>query len=165
MTPSDQAAKGHVSVRQVSLADAALLAEMHRRSFGPGDLWDQASIGATLALPTTRGWLAARNDEPVAFLLMQFLPPDCEILTFCVVPDYQRQKLGTQMLALAVSCARDAGCANIFLDVAQDNAAALALYKQIGFTEIGRREAYYKRANQAAKAALILILPLGSIGK
>ena len=48
----------------------------------------------------------------------------------------------------------------LFLEVAEDNAAALALYKGMGFQEIGRRKKYYHRPDGPAVDALNLALDL-----
>jgi len=52
------------------------------------------------------------------------------------------------------------GARKIFLEVAEDNAAALALYLGAGYSEIGRGAGYYRRADRPAVAALVLEKPL-----
>ena len=42
------------------------------------------------------------------------------------------------------------------LEVAVDNAAARALYHQVGFAEVGRREAYYRRPGGVRVDACLL---------
>jgi ribosomal-protein-alanine N-acetyltransferase len=44
----------------------------------------------------------------------------------------------------------------IFLEVEQTNAPALALYKRQGFTEVARRDAYYRLADGSAATALVM---------
>ena len=40
---------------------------------------------------------------------------------------------------------KSSGVSVLFLEVAEDNAAAKALYDRCGFTPIGKRPAYYRR--------------------
>ena len=47
-----------------------------------------------------------------------------------------------------------------FLEVAEDNVAALDLYRAFGFIEHGRRRAYYKRENGIWADALLMQLAL-----
>ena len=56
----------------------------------------------------------------------------------------------------AAGCAAVAGAQSLWLEVAQDNAAALALYAAVGFEVIGRRPAYYRRAKGAVDALTLL---------
>lgn len=48
------------------------------------------------------------------------------------------------------------GVAALFLEVAADNTAGRALYDAAGFSKVGRRADYYRRANAAPAAALVL---------
>ncbi len=45
------------------------------------------------------------------------------------------------------------GIARIFLEVDEDNRAALRLYARAGFREVGRREGYYARARRLGLGA------------
>jgi|TARA_B100001964_G_C14071093_1_gene525917 ribosomal-protein-alanine N-acetyltransferase len=51
--------------------------------------------------------------------------------------------------------AQDLGAGELFLEVAEDNGAALALYAGAGFVQVGRRQGYYQGAG-GARAALVL---------
>ena len=48
------------------------------------------------------------------------------------------------------------GAGAIFLEVGEDNPAAIALYRQAGFEPVGRRPAYYRRKRKQPVAALIM---------
>lgn len=52
------------------------------------------------------------------------------------------------------------GATRLFLEVAEDNAAARALYDRLGFEPAGRRPRYYSRPNGPAVDALLLVLIL-----
>jgi ribosomal-protein-alanine N-acetyltransferase len=55
--------------------------------------------------------------------------------------------------------ARQRGARHVFVDVAEDNHAALQLYARTGFFCVGRRESYYRGAQApglAGTAALVL---------
>jgi ribosomal-protein-alanine N-acetyltransferase len=65
------------------------------------------------------------------------------------------------LLDAAVLFARQAGATAMFLEVAVDNAPALALYRRAGFVRAGLRKDYYDRgaAGSADAAAMRLDLP------
>ena len=48
------------------------------------------------------------------------------------------------------------GCESLFLEVAADNDAAIALYKKQGFETVGRRAGYYARSDHPAVDAIVL---------
>ena len=66
------------------------------------------------------------------------------------------------LLAAAIGLAQESGAESMFLEVAEDNAAALALYAKAGFTEAGRRRGYYRRSGGTAVDARVLRLDLNS---
>lgn len=141
-----------IRLEPVSLAHASLLAALHAASFAAA-AWSTGQIEGSLALTTTRGWLARRKEEAVGFILCQMLPGQAEILTFCVRPKDQRQGLGEQLLQQAIDAARGDN-SSLFLEVAADNTAAVALYEKLGFRKTGRRADYYKRDKVNADALI-----------
>ena len=68
------------------------------------------------------------------------------------------------LLRAALARAAAAGSARVFLEVAEDNAAARALYLRHGFAQVGRRPAYYRRGQTRAAAALVLARRLAAAG-
>ena len=48
------------------------------------------------------------------------------------------------------------GAATMHLEVAEDNAAARALYAKLGYEEAGRRHAYYRGRRAAAVDAIVM---------
>jgi ribosomal-protein-alanine N-acetyltransferase len=59
-----------------------------------------------------------------------------------------------------VRAARRAEVKRLFLEVATDNEAAVALYKSLGFKKAGTRKGYYQRAGGENADAVILALDL-----
>jgi ribosomal-protein-alanine acetyltransferase len=70
---------------------------------------------------------------------------DGEVLNVAVEPNFRGKGLAGQMVdALLIELAAR-GVRKAFLEVRESNAAARGLYGSRGFTEIGRRHAYYRR--------------------
>jgi ribosomal-protein-alanine N-acetyltransferase len=68
---------------------------------------------------------------------------EAELLTVAVHPAEQGRGLGGALLARFLEQAAARGARRAFLEVAEDNAAARALYGRAGFTPVGRRRSYF----------------------
>lgn len=98
--------------------------------------------------------------QPGGFILVRTVADEAEILTLAVVPDRQRQGLGTHLVAAAGKAARDSGATILHLEVADTNTAALALYRRTGFVQSGCRRGYYTLANGERADAITMTLAL-----
>ena len=65
--------------------------------------------------------------------------------------------VGASLGMILFSSAAAAGAARLVLEVATDNAPALALYRRRGFVRIGVRKAYYKRPDGAIDAEIMAL--------
>ena len=65
------------------------------------------------------------------------------ITNVAVFPEYRRQGIAAQILQVFVQFAEANRLAFLTLEVRPSNAAAIALYQDFGFEEVGRRKNYY----------------------
>jgi ribosomal-protein-alanine N-acetyltransferase len=135
-------------------ADAAALALLHASAFPPAEAWGADAIGLMLGLEGGFG-LALPGQ---GFLLARAVAGEAEVLTLAVAPAARRRGVAATLLraALAEAVAREASV--MFLEVAEGNVAARALYAAAGFTEVGRRRHYYRDGGDA----LVLSRALGA---
>jgi ribosomal-protein-alanine N-acetyltransferase len=153
-------------IRAATLEDAETLAHIHRECFD--EPWDTESFRRLLdrrGAFALLGKTAAATDSQ-AFILMQVAADESEILSLATLPDARRLALARALLIEAAREARRRGARGMFLDVAEDNQAALPLYRNLGFALRGRRRSYYARAGASAADGLMLraALPLKSHG-
>ncbi|HEY1415011.1 MAG TPA: GNAT family N-acetyltransferase [Caulobacteraceae bacterium] len=132
---------------------AALMASLHDRSLE--DAWSEADIVSLLGSPGIFSLLARAEDAPVGFVLVRAVADEAEILTLAVDPAFRRQGAGRALVEAAAEAARTAGAGFLFLEVAEDNAAALALYEACSFAHVGRRSGYYARGAQRLDALIL----------
>jgi ribosomal-protein-alanine acetyltransferase len=69
---------------------------------------------------------------------------DGDIQTIAVAPGARRQGLGRALMLTLLHEARRRGITAVFLEVRADNPGAQALYRMLGFEEIGVRPHYYQ---------------------
>lgn len=77
------------------------------------------------------------------FIVYRAIADEAEIITVGVHPDARRTGIGIALIGVMEADLKKQGVNHIFLEVAEDNVAARALYEQCGFTIVGRRPRYY----------------------
>lgn len=137
----------------VQAQDAAVLAALHAEVFDTP--WSVAAIGELL--DQSGVFTLAYAD---GFILCRAVADEAEILTLAVRPTARRGGVGRGLVVGAAAFAAGLGAQRLFLEVAEDNVAARALYAAVGFREEGRRRAYYAQSSGPAVDALILVLNL-----
>ena len=135
------------------MIDPANLASIHAEAFDAP--WDAAAFSDLL---TQTGVIACAETE--GFILIRVVADEAEILTLAVRPAARRRGMAARLTARAVAAAEAEGATRLFLEVAEDNAAARALYASLGFQAAGRRRGYYDRKDGPAADALMLLLNL-----
>ena len=127
------------------------LAATHARAFVTDRPWSAAEFAALLNSP---GVLLL--GDATAFVLGRIVLDEAEVLTVATDPSAQRTGLARAALDQLEVQAKHRQVTSVFLEVAQDNTAAIGLYATAGYVQIGLRAGYYTRANAAAVGALIL---------
>lgn len=144
-----------VSLVPLTTEDGGVLEKVHATCFP--DAWDHITFNQLMKENLTCGWMATSFEGiPLGFILARTLGEEAEILTFAVCPSSQRKGIGRCLLNKLKAYLKSAGCAKIFLEVAVDNEAAIALYTTEGFVTVGSRPNYYKRTNQTFVCASIM---------
>jgi ribosomal-protein-alanine N-acetyltransferase len=146
----------------IASADArhieALMAVM-RASFDPafGEAWSALQLGGTLALESSYARQALDSAGTAqGFTLSRSAGPEVELLLIAVHPGQRGNGVGRALLQAACQDAARRGALEIFLEVRENNQAALALYRQAGFVEVGRRPDYYTGLTGSHYAALTM---------
>lgn len=142
-----------------------LIAAMHADCFD--DSWNAYTIGQVMRMPGAFGFIAVMADGasgageiPIGFAMASGAHDERELLSIGVLPDFRRGGVGRQMVEMVIAESIKRGAARLFLEVAEDNAAAQQLYRSLGFFAVGRRPGYYRRKSGPAVGALTLRLSL-----
>lgn len=125
------------------------LAALHARA--SASPWSAASFASQMA---QKGALLAQSAH--AFALGRATLDEAELLQIATDPAHQRQGHGAHILNRFEALAKAQDCTRGFLEVAQGNAPAIALYTSTGWVLSGRRKGYYKHANGAREDALLM---------
>lgn len=136
-------------MRQLTSVDAKRMAAIHAESFErPWDALDMAThTQRDMCLGVEQG------DGISAFIIISFAVDQAEILTIATAKSARRQGQAKKLMDGALAELEARGATELFLEVAEDNVAAISLYKAAGFQPIGRRPGYYRR--EAGRMAAI----------
>jgi Fur family ferric uptake transcriptional regulator len=166
MTPAMPAeALPAVRIRACTLRDVGDLARLHAGLFE--DAWDVAAFSELLANPATLAFAAgagaAGGDNaplPWGLIVGRVAADEAEILTLGVAGERRGLGVGSRLVRKLCRVAGRRGARRLYLEVADGNRAARALYARLGFEESGRRRGYYVRAGAPAEDAINLVLAL-----
>ena len=143
-------------IRPLRSDKAEACARLHAQGFAHP--WSKGEVADLIVSPST---LAAAALDPVdgrlrGFILSRLAADEAEILTIAVEAASQGKGVGRALLSENLRQAANAGAKAMFLEVAKDNAPALALYGRFGFVKVGERAGYYRRKDGARAAAVVM---------
>jgi ribosomal-protein-alanine N-acetyltransferase len=130
----------------MSKGDMSGIMSLERELF-PEDAWTPEMFAAEFAQPASRRLylVAEEANALIGYAGMMFTGgPQADVVTLAVDPAHWGQGTGTALLTALVDEAGRRGCAEVLLEVREDNPRARQLYLRHGFTEVGIRRAYYQ---------------------
>jgi len=139
-------------------AEAPAMARAHAQAFEAS--WREDEFEDLLDGEGIYGFLAADGEEPLGVILCRIAADEVEVLTVGVTPPARQNGVGQALVTAALGVARARRVAQAFLEVAVDNAAAIALYERLGFQRAGKRLYYYDRGEAGRMDALVMRLDL-----
>jgi len=86
----------------------------------------------------------------VAYASLWILFEEMTLNNIAVAPPLRDRGLGAWLLCALLREAVSRGCSRALLDVRVSNAPARALYRRLGFVEVGRRRGYYRPEGEDA---------------
>ncbi|MGH7568243.1 MAG: ribosomal protein S18-alanine N-acetyltransferase [Gemmatimonadales bacterium] len=101
--------------------------------------------------------VAVGEDGVAGYVVARRAADEGEILNLGVAARARRQGVGRALVRAAIAALGTAGARAVYLEVRESNAAARRLYEGLGFSEVARRRAYYRRPTEDAvilKAAI-----------
>lgn len=139
--------------RRVEAADLPRLMEIERAAFLHP--WSEPQLRAELG----NAWsvmLAA--EEPTAegglrmagYVIVWVVHDELHVLNVATAPEARRRGIGRALMDEAHRLGRARACRVATLEVRRSNAAAIALYRALGYRQVGMRPRYYAEENEDA---------------
>jgi ribosomal-protein-alanine N-acetyltransferase len=151
-----------MSTRYASPEDQALMEHLScLHTLCLGKTWGIEEVKSLLRKKETFGLLHFDGEEANGFVIFQCVAGEGEILNIGVLPEARQSGIGGMLLKEVIGHCRKHEASALWLEVAESNRPALALYEKYGFVQKGRRKDYYP-ARQGHEDALTFMLSLSS---
>lgn len=150
-------ARQNINIKSIGAAHAAVLAQLHTACFSHP--WTRDAFVRLFNMPGASGLIATlpdNDDAAVGFALISNTGEEAEILTIGVLPENQRQNIGTLLLSAIHETCVASDTTHVFLEVNAQDTGAVTFYSKAGYQHVGTRENYYKQGNAPAGDALIM---------
>ena len=92
-------------------------------------------------------WVAEQERQVLSYMVLMLGYEEGHVLNLTVAPEWRRLGFATELLRHAAHTARFHRADALFLEVRPSNEGARALYRRLGFNELGVRRRYYPAAD------------------
>ena len=114
------------------------------------DPWSENSVASELKNPLSL-WLVALDGETVVgYVGSQSVEGEADMMNVAVHPEYRRRGIARMLINELMDALAKQGVHSLALEVRDSNAPAIALYEQLGFSQVGRRPNYYRNPREDA---------------
>jgi len=145
-------------VRPLEISDGRILASLHREDFVRP--WTDGEFESLLSQETVFGFAAIEEgtpgSKPCGFVLARHAAGEAEILTIAVSRALRRRGIGRMLMDAVLRTLHAERAEALFLEVDENNAPAIALYRRLGFRQVGHRRDYYRDATARRSNALVM---------
>lgn len=111
--------------------------------------WSKKMLDETLEISNFLGFVAESEGKVIGYVGSVSNDWEAEILNVAVTEKYRRQKIAKTLLEMILDTFLKQKKEKCFLEVRASNLNAKALYKKLGFSEIGVRKNYYENTEDA----------------
>lgn len=155
-----------IVVEDARMRDVDDVATMHAQCFSRD--WGAHEIAGLMARPGVSVLLARAEgggrQPPLGFLILRrdgYGPEaEAEIVTVGVPPRSRRRGVGDRLMRAAIRECQSDRIGRLLLEVDGGNHGAVALYRRLGFRQVGERKGYYREGEAPPADALVMALDL-----
>ena len=131
-----------MQIRRAIADDVIGITALEKECFS--DPWSEKDIFSVVCSEVGICFTASDESGVFAYVLGRLIAPEGEIYRIAVREDKRKRGIGYRLLSYALKTERGRGLETVFLEVRSKNAAAIALYRAHGFSEVGVRKNYYR---------------------
>lgn len=99
--------------------------------------------------------VAEAGEQVTGFLCAWLVADEVQLVSLAVYPEHRRRGVATRLLRALRQSSRNEPGDTAFLEVSEDNQAALDFYQKLGFSVLGKRKGYYSTDDKVIDAVLM----------
>mgnify|MGYP000100198204 CR=1 FL=1 len=136
----------NIHVVQMGVESTNLLSTIHNEAFKntSEQKWGQKTFQKLCNFVGTSVYAICLDDKPIGFAVIRKVLDEAEIITFCILPKWCKNGYATYLLEWIIDTLQTQSVKRLFLEVRENNDAAIRLYKKCSFKIIGCRKGYYQ---------------------
>ncbi len=152
------------TLRRAEAADVGRIVDIERDGFLHP--WSRELVERELAHSWSRILLAceeggARGERVLGYVVFWIVHDEVHVLNVATAIEARRRGIGRALMEAAEEEGRSRGARLSTLEVRRSNGGALALYRAIGYKQVGIRPNYYAEENEDA---IVMVKALGPRG-
>jgi [ribosomal protein S18]-alanine N-acetyltransferase len=151
--PADTAPGPALAFRRAGEADVARVMEIEKDGFKHpwsrdlierelGHAWSQILLACELGAPEA--------ERILGYIVFWLVHDEIHVLNVATAIEARRRGVGRALMAAAENAGRSRGARISTLEVRRSNEGAIALYRAIGYRQVGVRPNYYAEENEDA---------------
>ena len=147
MTPD----AGRFFIRRMKEDDLPAVRTIEALSFS--NPWsDRTFLGEIQNTPVSFPLVVVRkpSDKVIGYIIYWHIREDVQVNNIAVHPDFRGKGIGEALMRHVIDRVRKNGATFMTLEVRLSNAAAVTLYKKLGFDILGTRKNYYTNPDEDA---------------
>jgi ribosomal-protein-alanine N-acetyltransferase len=147
-----------VAIAPLKTSDSRAMADLHREDFARP--WSDGEFARLLDQDAVFGCAAREignaRSPILGFVVARLAAGEAEILSIAVARACRRRGLGRKLMEAVLRELHIQRAEALFLEVDETNFPAVALYRGLGFREVGRRPSYYQTPGKPKSDALVM---------
>jgi [ribosomal protein S18]-alanine N-acetyltransferase len=145
-------AGNNIEIRNYDLKDLPEILKIEKKAHT--NPWSEEFFSKQFS-GSTRALLSLEDNQVLGYLVYQQVLDEAEVLNLVTCVERQNQGYASRLLNQFLMSLEPYQVKRVYLEVASDNLAAIALYTKYLFEPHGIRKDYYKRENYRCNAILM----------
>ena len=137
-----------MEIRLMTADHASQVAQLEKLCFR--DPWSENSVSSELNNPLSLWLVAVEGDKVAGYVGSQSVMGESDMMNVAVHPDFRRQGIGERLILELIDQLANRGNHSLTLEVRASNVSAIALYRKLGFEQVGLRKNYYRNPKEDA---------------
>ena len=137
-----------MEIRLMTADHASQVAQLEKLCFR--DPWSENSVSSELNNPLSLWLVAVEGDKVAGYVGSQSVMGESDMMNVAVHPDFRRQGIGERLILDLIDQLNQRGNHSLTLEVRASNVSAIALYRKLGFEQVGLRKNYYRNPKEDA---------------